>query len=319
MQFLHHLARPMVTQLLSFLAAIEEGSLHRAAARLRISQSALSRQMQALEHELGGRLLERTSTGVKPTRGGHALAAKMGPILSNFEAGMAEVSRLLRGEGEQLRIGYLASAGREYLSAAMKALHQSHPKVKVKLLDLSPGEQITALRRGEIDVALIDHGGDLLARDFYTRKVAVIPILAVLPAGHVLASRKEVRIADLKDETFVYAPDSEVPGYARRVIQLCRKCGKFRPRFIGPSNSLSHGLEMVVNESAVALMPAYARHQVTPCLTMLPIADPEAVWDLFIVWQRGKTAGPLRTFLDALPAVKPVAAGGSVLRKKDAA
>ncbi len=74
----------MVTQLLSFLAVIEEGSLHRAATRLGMSQPALSRQMQALEHELGGRLLERTSTGVKPTRGGHALAAKMGPILGEL-------------------------------------------------------------------------------------------------------------------------------------------------------------------------------------------------------------------------------------------
>ncbi len=200
----------------------------------------------------------------------------------------------------------------------MRALHQSHPKVKVKLLDLSPGEQITALRKGEIDVALIDHGSDLLGRDFYMRKVAVIPILAVLPSGHPLSDRKQVRIADLKDETFIYGPDSDVPGYARRIIQLCRKHGKFRPRFIGPSTSLPHGLEMVGNEGAVALMPAYARHQVTPCLTMLPVAEPEAAWDLFIVWQRGKTAGPLRTFLDALPAVKPAASAAAV-RKKDAA
>ena len=51
----------------------KKGSLHRAAVRLNISQSALSRQMQTLEHELGGSLLERSTTGVKPTAGGHAL------------------------------------------------------------------------------------------------------------------------------------------------------------------------------------------------------------------------------------------------------
>ncbi|MDQ8209783.1 LysR family transcriptional regulator, partial [Coraliomargarita sp. SDUM461003] len=60
----------MIPQLRSFLAVLEEGSLHRAADRLNISQSALSRQMQALEHEVGGALLNRSSTGVQATPGG---------------------------------------------------------------------------------------------------------------------------------------------------------------------------------------------------------------------------------------------------------
>lgn len=298
----------MIEQIRSFLAVIEEGSLHRAAARLRISQPALSRQMQSLEHELGGRLLERTSIGVKPTRGGHTLADKMKAILIEYESAVAGVRRQLRGESDQLRIGYLASAGREFLSTAVGALRRAHPEVKVKLLDLSPGEQIIALRRGEIDVALTDEGGDLLARDFYSRKVATIPLIAVLPAEHPLSAKKRVRIADLKDETFVYAKEDDVPGYTRRIVQLCRRHGKFRPRFIGPSTSLPNALEIVANESAVALIPAYARHQVTPCLSMRPLADAEAVSDLLILWQRGKTAGPLRTFLDALPVPTAAAA-----------
>ena len=307
----------MIDQLRSFLAVIEEGSLHRAAVRLRISQPALSRQMQALEHELGGRLLERTSTGVKPTRGGHALAEKMKPVLSDYESSFAAVRRLLRGESDQLRIGYLASAGREFLSQAFGALRREHPTVKVKLLDLSPGEQITALRRGEIDVALTDVGGDLLARDFYTRKIDTIPLIVVLPADHPLGAKKKVSIADLKDETFVYAPESDVPGYTRRIIQLCRRHGKFRPRFIGPSTSLPNGLEMVANENAVALMPAYARHQVTPCLAMRPLIETDAVSDLLIIWQRGKVGGPLRTFLDALP-IPPATAAASTRKSRAA-
>src|SRR4051812_34555289 len=110
MHVLHHpslLHPPMLAPLRSFLAVIEEGSLHRAAARLSLSQPALSRQMQALEHEMGGKLLERTSTGVKPTNGGHALAAKMTQVLSDYDKSIDEVRRLLRGGGETLRIGHL--------------------------------------------------------------------------------------------------------------------------------------------------------------------------------------------------------------------
>jgi DNA-binding transcriptional LysR family regulator len=77
----------MLAQIRSFLTVVEEGSLHRAAARLRISQPALSRQMQALEHELGGRLLERMATGVRPTAGGQALAERTRVLLFAFRNG----------------------------------------------------------------------------------------------------------------------------------------------------------------------------------------------------------------------------------------
>jgi DNA-binding transcriptional LysR family regulator len=94
----------MLAQIRSFLTVLEEGSLHRGAARLRISQPALSRQMQALEHELGGRLLERMATGVRPTAGGQALAERMGAVLASYDLAMSDTRRALRGETDQLRI-----------------------------------------------------------------------------------------------------------------------------------------------------------------------------------------------------------------------
>src|SRR6266478_5953818 len=250
MHYLHH-DEVVIIQLRSFLAVIEEGSLHRAATRLNLSQSALSRQMQALEHELGGKLLERSSTGVRPTAGGHALAAKIGAFLARFDSAMLEVRRLVRGESEEIRIGYLASAFEEYLAPALKKLREVHPRTKVKLLDLFPGEQITALRRGEIDIGLTQETGDLLGRDFYARKLAVIRSIVSLPSGHPLASRKELRLAELKNETFIGGTDDRVPGFRRRMTQICRTCGKFRPRLIGNSGDVSSGLAMVANEDAV--------------------------------------------------------------------
>src|SRR5258708_5233138 len=83
----------MLEQIRSFLTVVEEGSLHRAAARLRILPSTLSRQMQALEHELGGRLLERMATGVSPTAGGQALAKRMGAVLAAYDLAMSDTRR----------------------------------------------------------------------------------------------------------------------------------------------------------------------------------------------------------------------------------
>ena len=304
---LHH-GKVVILQLRAFLAVIEEGSLHRAATRLSLSHSALSRQMQALEHELGGKLLERSSTGVRPTAGGYALTARMGTLLASYDSAMLEVRRLVRGQPDQLRIGYLGSVYEEYLAPALKRLRQVYPRTKVKLLDLFPGEQITALRCGQMDIAITQEIGDLLGRDFYARELAVTESFVALPAGHPLASRKQVKIAELKNETFVCGTEDRVPGYRRRLAQICRDCGKFRPKLIDNNEDLSSKLAMVANEDTVALLPGYMRHQTAPGVVIVPVADARATWKLFVVWQRGKTAGPLRTLLDLLPAKTSIAA-----------
>jgi len=295
----------MLLQLRSFITVVEEGSLHRTAERLHLSQSTLSRQMQALEAELGGQLLERTSTGVRPTNGGHALVAKAGALLASFEGTMVEVRRLLRGESDQLRIGYIGSAARDYLHPALARLRQTHPQTMLQLLDLSPGEQITALRRGEIDVALTDQGAELLSLDFFTRKLATVSSVVILPTSHPLALQKAVRIAQLKNETFVNGLDSDMPGYNRRIIQCCQRLGKFRPKFIGHPDSLAEGLDLVANDDAILLLPQFVRHRARPGVTMRPVADREATWDIVVAWQRGRRTVALQALLDAFAAEVP--------------
>src|SRR4029077_11256282 len=162
----------MLAQIRSFLTVVEEGSLHRAAARLRISQPALSRQMQTLEHELGGRLLERMATGVSPTAGGQALAKRMGAVLGSYDLALGDTRRALRGETDQVRIAYLVSVTQQYLNGALRKVRRSHPETVFKLVNLTPGEQIVALRAGEIDIGITNESGELLAGEFYTRELA---------------------------------------------------------------------------------------------------------------------------------------------------
>jgi len=292
----------VIEKLRLFLVILEEGSLRRAAERLHISQSAITRQIQLLEHDLVGRVLERTSVGVRPTNGGHTLAEKAKTLLADYDSVTAEIRRLVRGESDRLRIGYVASAVQEYLGPALAVLRRTYPKAKIKMLDQTPGEMIIALRRGEIDLALTGHGVDLLARDFYTHKLASVPSLVTLPLDHPLAYQKQISISQLKNESFVRASDSVVPRYDQKIIEFCRRFGKFRPRFVavGQPTSLAEGLALAANEGAISLNPSFISHLGIPNVVMVPIADKEATWDLFVVWQRGKTAGPLRALLDAL-------------------
>jgi DNA-binding transcriptional LysR family regulator len=283
----------------SFFAIIEQGSLNKAADRLRVSQSTLTRQMQTLEQEIGGPLLDRGPGGVALTPTGHTLVESMRPVLADFDRALAEARKRARGQSATLRIGYLMSAVADYLNPALAALRKGHPEVKVKLLDLSPGEQITAMRRGDLDLALIGSAGSFLSREFYVRKLAVLPVLVALAEGHPLAARTTIALADLRGESFVGAPEADVPGHNRWVGQLCRKAG-FRARFVQDADSLTHGLLLVVTDGAVSLVPSFAQNVRVPGVVFRPLRDAAAKWDLMVAWPRGKASAPLRTLLAAL-------------------
>jgi DNA-binding transcriptional LysR family regulator len=289
----------VLAPLRAFLIIMEEGSLNRAAIRLRISQSTLSRQMQALEADIGGALLERTTTGVRPTDAGHALASSLPRVLAGYDATIAEARRLARGQRDLIRVGYLGSAAQMFLDPALSVMRRSHPEVKVKLLDLSPGEQIAALRNGEIDLALIGQEGALVSTEFYTQKLTTLPLVAVMPADHSLASKKQISLKELRDERFISSTEEDLPGHDRWITQLCRRAG-FKPKFVQEAVSVSNMFTLIVSEGAVALVPSYLKHFPVAGVAMVELLDRKATWDFLVVWQRGRTAKSLRELLDAL-------------------
>ncbi len=290
----------MLLQLRAFLAVCDEGSINRGAERLRISQSALSRQMQALEHEIGGALLERTSSGITLTPAGRALRARMGSLLEIYDEAILEARRIVRGERNLIRVGYLPSAAKKYLRPALKRFHAAHSEVILKQLDLTPGEQIAAFRAGSIEVGLTDDSATMLAREYYIRELASVPCVVALPATHRLAKQRSIWIAELKDEAFVKVDERQVPTGNRKVSGFCWKHGRFRPRFIGPAHSLPETFEMISNENAVSIVPAFAQtHEITG-IRMRPVADEDVTLKLYVVWQRGKAGKALQALVTAL-------------------
>ena len=99
--------------------------------------------------------------------------------------------------------------------------------------------------------------------------------------------------------------DNEI-ACGQLVSQLCRRFGKFRPRFtsVRAFENLAELLALLGNEDAISLRPMFVRHPEAPNVVIVPIADEDATWDVFVAWQRGKIAAPVRALVDAL-AAKP--------------
>lgn len=292
----------MIDRIRALLTVIEEGSVNRAAVRLRITQPALSRQMQALENEIGGKLLERETSGVKPTGLGHAMVKSMRPLVTSYDAAIADLRRQSRGERAELRVGYLMSAAQAILTPALTLLRKAQPDLKLKLHDMSPREQIAGLRSGELDVALIGQEGVVAAKEFHSLKLRSLGVCAAVSSSDALASKKCIALKQLKDCDFIGVDEDQMPGRNRWMAALCKTAG-FKPRMAVIVDGITNVLSQVVSESAVTLLPDYFLKTSHPGITFLPVSDAGARWDFIVLWQKGRASASMRALVDALKEV----------------
>lgn len=292
----------MIDRIRALLAVIEEGSVNRAALRLRITQPALSRQMQALENEIGGKLLERESSGVKPTGLGHAMLKSMKPLVESYDSMIAELRRQARGERTDLRIGYLASAAPSILTPALARLQNTLPDVKLRLHDMSPREQIDGLTAGALDIALIGQEGVVAAKEFHSAKLRSLRVCVAVSNRDPLAARKSIALKDLRGCEFIGVDEDQVPGRNRWMTALCKTAG-FKPRFALIVDGITNVLSEVVSESAVTMLPEYFLKSSHPGVTFVPVNDAKATWDLIVLWQKGRASTSTRALVEALQQV----------------
>ncbi|GIF09391.1 LysR family transcriptional regulator [Actinoplanes siamensis] len=147
-------------QLEYFVAVAETGSFTRAAERVHITQSGVSAQIKALEHELGAELFVRSGRTARLTEAGavalrHARAA-LGSTLDLRDA-IDDVKGLVRG---RLTIGMVTGCEITPLFDALAAFHREHPGVELDLAEANSDQLVTAVRTGALDVALAGLAGE---------------------------------------------------------------------------------------------------------------------------------------------------------------
>ena len=125
---------------------------------------------------------------------------------------------------------------------------------------------------------------ELLSRDFYGRKIATVPSMVVLPLNYLIASEERISFSQLKNDYFLRVPDTGAPGYNQKITEFCRRFGKFKPRFgaMREITKLADGLSAAANEDEILVNPIFISHLKIANVVMVPIADTEATWDVFI-------------------------------------
>lgn len=238
-------------QLTYFTAVAEELSFTRAALRLHISQPPLTRQIQALETDLGVQLFLRTPRGVKLTEAGESLLRDAGHVKALIEQATERAQLAGKGDASRLDVGVFGSAMLATLPRLFSMYAGSHPMVKIVLHPGQTPSQVVALRQGRVSIVF----ERLLPEepDIAVELVAREPVILVLPQHHPLAKRKTVGIEQLRDEPMI------IPSSPSRIanvgLQLCRAHG-FEPRLAQQCSDVMSGAVLAACGTGLFLAPA---------------------------------------------------------------
>lgn len=180
----------------TFIEIADNAGFARAATRLNLTQSAASRQIQALEDELGLQLFTRTGRSVRLTSEGEDLLIRSRRLLFDADAIGQRASALKTGEVGVLRVGATPQVIENLLADFLLRYRKRHAGVEVHVVEDGGSRLPGRLERGDINVALMPADENR----FSGRILYPMHVLAVFPADHRLSRRKVLEVVELANE-----------------------------------------------------------------------------------------------------------------------
>ena len=268
-----HMLSPTRLRVLAELA--EHRSFSAAADALDYTQSAVSKQVAALEREVGMQLVLREVRPVRLTAAGEALVRHAEAVLERLAAAEAELEAIAALEAGCLRLGAFSSAGATLVVQALAAFKGRFPGVEVTLLEAGRDKLVEGVRTGELDLAVVfDFPALALTVDEGIEGHHLLddPNDLLVHPEHRLARRKRVTFADLRDEDWLFptlGPDSPTQ---KLFTAACAGAG-YEPRIVFRVNDCEMFQALVAADMGIGFLPRIALHPVHPGVVVKPVAD----------------------------------------------
>jgi len=245
-------------RLYRYVAAIaEELNFTRAATKLHVAQSALSRQIRQLEDDLGIKLFERDHRGVRLTSAGEAFTAEA--LLTLFHAQRAvDGARAAKGQHRgPWALGYTPLIDLRILAKVRQHLSVAHPSADIRIASAYTSEQADALMRGRLQAGLVilpvrEEG---LASERLYREALVL----ALPEHHTLASKSTVEISDLDRLPLVILRGDIEPRF-REDLKRIFAVARVQPRILTEATTQAEAVGLVASEGIAALTMPSAKY-----------------------------------------------------------
>lgn len=280
-----------------FVAVAEDLNLTKAAARLRLAQPALSRQIHNLEEELGTRLFERIRLGVRLSRAGRAFLPKAKYILSQTDAAVQAARTadgLITGK---LGLGFPSGLNLDHIRPLIETFRREHPKVEFDFHHATAATQLKALREGKLDLAYTTL--PVKEEGLEHHVVWRLPFQVVMSRHHAFSTKKEFRLQDLRGQDFVFCTRESRPEFYDEFFRHCANAG-FRPgvlKEVGgyPSNILA----LVALGVGLSVVPQFKGAEQIGGLVWRPLVSPRMSVNFALLWRKDDSSLLLREFIDA--------------------
>jgi DNA-binding transcriptional LysR family regulator len=273
-------------ELSAFVAVVEEGGMSAASRRLHVSQSALSQTMSALERELGVTLLERTSTGVRPTEAGTTLLAEARAVLARYHQAVRTMSNYSAESSAVIRLGVPLELAPDVIPTALAKFAAESPRTRVVPQHLSTAAQFVALRGDQLDVGLVR---ERPAGSEFDAMLVAREALGVLLASNVaarLVGLDGVRLDELGELHWIGFPRSSSPAWFDELTGILRSHGVDTgpPAPDGQELIAAVKFAAVTSGHAFALAPENGVQPLPGNVTWSPLVGDPVVRRTWAVW-----------------------------------
>ena len=251
-----------------FQSVMVTGSVQEAADNLRMTPSAVSQHIAALQRQTGLDLFDRVGRGIVPTAAAEALIAQAETVLQQWHRLDDYVADLRDGRTGRLVLGYFPSAGSTLLPSIVRQITAEFPDLVVELVLTEVGARSTI---PDIDVAM-DHTENTRRPGYRKVPLTEDPYVLAVHHEHPLARRRAVTLTDLKGEGWVSNDSFANPGH-RIVLAACAAKG-FTPRFTVQAQDHHSALGFVAAGVGITVLPRLAARIIPNGVVRVRITDP---------------------------------------------
>lgn len=287
----------------AFLSIAQELHFGKAAARLHLTQPALSQQLKRLERELGVELVARSSRTVHLTSAGHAFRADARRIMEEMTKAANTARDVAAGRVGRINIGFNPRAGLLVLPPSLARMHASYPEVKPRLWSGRTGLQLDALARGELDVGLGFNGPS--GRPLDSKQILPLPVGVLVGQGHPWAARPAVAVRELAGQPCLMWRREESPTMYDAITTASERAGTTLRVSEYVKDTVA--IEVLVAASRVYIgFASVARlNEPRPMgLKAIPLVDPTPMVDLQVIWRPDSANRAVPAFLESVDAAR---------------
>ncbi|MCD9354737.1 MULTISPECIES: LysR family transcriptional regulator [Enterobacteriaceae] len=284
-----------------FLAVAEELHFARAAERLHIEQSPLSRTIKELEEDLGEQLFVRTSRSTRLTRAGKLLMAHVPRIFTALQQARESVKAAANGFHGQLRIALSDGITPSRLPTLFALCRQEEPEVEIRLFEVPLSQQLKGLHDDLYDVGFAQ--SDEVGEGIVAEAVWSDQLMVAVPARHPLLKHKRIPLEEMLRYPLVLCDPLACEGHARQVERVLRRAD-LEPLIA--ERVASCDLMMALVSAGFALGLTGATHIAAsrePGVVARPLAGRSPVLTTYVLHREGECSEVLARFIERVQAI----------------